>query len=68
MCESFGMVVLQGITSTVGAIPGVLGVALVGYLFDETKSWNVRPCPVYLRNVLQALCFQSQIDCQRSNL
>eukprot|EP00246_Nothoceros_aenigmaticus_P016539 TRINITY_DN7599_c0_g1_i2.p1 TRINITY_DN7599_c0_g1~~TRINITY_DN7599_c0_g1_i2.p1 ORF type:complete len:390 (-),score=40.48 TRINITY_DN7599_c0_g1_i2:390-1559(-) len=33
--------VLLGITNTFGAIPGVLGVALVGYIFDETKSWNL---------------------------
>jgi len=31
--------VLLGITSTVGALPGVLGVALVGIILDRTQSW-----------------------------
>ncbi|KAL0427242.1 UNVERIFIED_CONTAM: putative anion transporter 6, chloroplastic [Sesamum latifolium] len=31
--------VLLGITNTVGAIPGIVGVALTGYLFDSTHSW-----------------------------
>jgi len=31
----------QGITNTVGAIPGVLGVALVGIILDRTQSWTV---------------------------
>jgi hypothetical protein len=36
---------MQGITNTAGAIPGVLGVALVGIIFDQTHSWNVRKKP-----------------------
>jgi ACS family sodium-dependent inorganic phosphate cotransporter len=32
---------MQGITNTAGAIPGVLGVALVGIIFDQTHSWNL---------------------------
>ncbi|KAK4391542.1 putative anion transporter 6, chloroplastic [Sesamum angolense] len=31
--------VLLGITNTVGAIPGIIGVALTGYLLDTTHSW-----------------------------
>jgi hypothetical protein len=33
---------MQGLTCTAGAIPGALGVALVGIIFDRTHSWNVR--------------------------
>jgi len=33
--------VLLGITNTVGAIPGVLGVALVGIILDRTQSWTL---------------------------
>lgn len=32
---------LQGITNTVGAVPGIVGVALTGYLLDSTHSWGV---------------------------
>jgi hypothetical protein len=35
----------RGITNTAGAIPGVLGVALVGIIFNQTHSWNVRKKP-----------------------
>ncbi|KAL3629668.1 putative anion transporter 6, chloroplastic [Castilleja foliolosa] len=31
--------VLLGITNTVGAVPGIVGVALTGYLLDSTHSW-----------------------------
>ena len=31
----------QGITNTVGAIPGIVGVALTGFLLDSTHSWSV---------------------------
>lgn len=33
--------VSQGITNTVGAVPGIVGVALTGYLLDTTHSWSV---------------------------
>ncbi|XP_024374370.1 probable anion transporter 6, chloroplastic [Physcomitrium patens] len=33
--------VLLGITNSIGAIPGVLGVALVGIILDRTQSWNL---------------------------
>eukprot|EP00268_Persea_americana_P053582 TRINITY_DN6078_c0_g2_i1.p1 TRINITY_DN6078_c0_g2~~TRINITY_DN6078_c0_g2_i1.p1 ORF type:complete len:544 (-),score=88.55 TRINITY_DN6078_c0_g2_i1:281-1912(-) len=33
--------VLLGITNTVGAVPGIVGVALTGYLFDTTHSWSL---------------------------
>ncbi|KAJ3688788.1 hypothetical protein LUZ61_017952 [Rhynchospora tenuis] len=33
--------ILLGITNTVGAIPGILGVALTGYLLDSTHSWSL---------------------------
>lgn len=33
--------VLLGITNTAGAIPGILGVYLTGYLLDQTHSWNM---------------------------
>lgn len=31
---------LLGLTNTVGAIPGIMGVATVGYLYDTTHSWD----------------------------
>lgn len=31
--------ILLGLTSTAGAFPGIIGVALTGYLLDETHSW-----------------------------
>ncbi|XP_047943976.1 probable anion transporter 6, chloroplastic isoform X2 [Salvia hispanica] len=33
--------VLLGITNTVGAVPGIVGVALTGYLLDTTHSWGM---------------------------
>ncbi|XP_027329402.1 probable anion transporter 6, chloroplastic isoform X2 [Abrus precatorius] len=33
--------ILLGITNTVGAIPGIVGVALTGYLLDLTHSWSL---------------------------
>ncbi|KAH6819174.1 phosphate transporter 4 [Perilla frutescens var. frutescens] len=33
--------VLLGITNTVGAVPGIVGVALTGYLLDSTHSWGM---------------------------
>ncbi|KAJ9163033.1 hypothetical protein P3X46_022755 [Hevea brasiliensis] len=33
--------ILLGITNTVGAIPGIVGVALTGYLLDTTHSWSM---------------------------
>lgn len=33
--------ILLGITNTVGAVPGIVGVALVGYLVDTTHSWSM---------------------------
>ncbi|CAN6175294.1 unnamed protein product [Urochloa humidicola] len=33
--------ILLGITNTVGAVPGIVGVALTGYLLDSTHSWSV---------------------------
>ncbi|KAJ8767845.1 hypothetical protein K2173_020785 [Erythroxylum novogranatense] len=33
--------VLLGITNTVGAVPGIIGVALTGYLLDTTHSWSI---------------------------
>ncbi|KAK7388589.1 hypothetical protein VNO78_23410 [Psophocarpus tetragonolobus] len=33
--------ILLGITNTVGAIPGIVGVALTGYLLDLTHSWSI---------------------------
>ncbi|GLC36163.1 hypothetical protein PLESTB_001373700 [Pleodorina starrii] len=33
--------ILLGLTNTTAAIPGVLGVASVGYLFERTESWEV---------------------------
>lgn len=32
---------LLGITNTAGALPGVLGVTMAGYLFDMTASWDL---------------------------
>ncbi|CAN0918173.1 Probable anion transporter 6, chloroplastic [Linum grandiflorum] len=33
--------ILLGITNTVGAIPGIVGVVLTGYLLDATHSWSI---------------------------
>ncbi|KAK9102079.1 hypothetical protein Sjap_019333 [Stephania japonica] len=33
--------VLLGITNTVGAVPGIVGVALTGFLLDSTHSWSL---------------------------
>ncbi|GAQ92627.1 major facilitator superfamily [Klebsormidium nitens] len=33
--------VLLGITNTVGAVPGIVGVALTGIIFDQTDSWKL---------------------------
>ncbi|KAJ0673674.1 putative major facilitator superfamily, MFS transporter superfamily [Helianthus annuus] len=33
--------ILLGITNTVGAVPGIVGVALTGYLLDTTHSWGM---------------------------
>ncbi|RXI05666.1 hypothetical protein DVH24_017708 [Malus domestica] len=30
-----------GITNTVGAVPGIIGVALTGFLLDSTHSWSI---------------------------
>ncbi|GJM99507.1 hypothetical protein PR202_ga16611 [Eleusine coracana subsp. coracana] len=35
------MGLLSGITNTVGAVPGIVGVALTGYLLDSTHSWSI---------------------------
>ncbi|KAG5226034.1 anion transporter [Salix suchowensis] len=33
--------ILLGITNTVGAIPGIVGIPLTGYLLDTTHSWSI---------------------------
>ncbi|OMO73174.1 Major facilitator superfamily [Corchorus capsularis] len=33
--------ILLGITNTVGAVPGIVGVALTGFLLDSTHSWSI---------------------------
>lgn len=33
--------ILLGITNTVGAVPGIVGVALTGSLLDSTHSWSL---------------------------
>lgn len=33
--------VLLGLTNTVGAVPGIIGVAVTGALLDATGSWPV---------------------------
>lgn len=33
--------VLLGLTNTAGALPGILGVAFTGYLYDKTGSWGM---------------------------
>ncbi|KFK26277.1 hypothetical protein AALP_AA8G225900 [Arabis alpina] len=33
--------ILLGITNTVGAVPGIVGVALTGFLLDSTHSWTM---------------------------
>jgi ACS family sodium-dependent inorganic phosphate cotransporter len=32
---------MLGLTNTSGAIPGVFGVAITGFLYDQTNSWPV---------------------------
>ncbi|KAF4392101.1 hypothetical protein F8388_004430 [Cannabis sativa] len=33
--------ILLGMTNTVGAVPGIVGIALTGYLLDITHSWSL---------------------------
>eukprot|EP01018_Ginkgo_biloba_P014045 Gb_40674 [translate_table: standard] len=33
--------ILLGLTSTAGAFPGIIGVALTGYILDQTHSWGL---------------------------
>ncbi|CAN6251231.1 unnamed protein product [Urochloa humidicola] len=33
--------ILLGITTTIGSVPGVVGIALTGYLLDLTHSWSI---------------------------
>jgi cyanate permease len=33
--------ILLGMTNTVGAFPGVIGVPLTGYLLERTDNWEV---------------------------
>ncbi|KAH7671909.1 MFS transporter ACS family solute carrier family 17 protein [Dioscorea alata] len=33
--------ILLGITNTIGAVPGIIGVALTGYILDSTHSWSL---------------------------
>ncbi|XP_010454342.1 PREDICTED: probable anion transporter 6, chloroplastic [Camelina sativa] len=33
--------ILLGLTNTVGAVPGIVGVALTGFLLDSTHSWTM---------------------------
>jgi len=33
--------ILLGITTTVGSVPGIVGIALTGYLLDSTHSWSI---------------------------
>ena len=50
--------VLLGLTNTSGAIPGIMGVAFTGWLFDKTSSWTLSlflPCIVFF--VLGSLVF-----------
>ena len=32
---------LLGLTNTSGAVPGIVGVAVVGFLYDQTRSWSL---------------------------
>lgn len=32
---------LLGLTNTAGTLPGIVGVALTGYLLDQTHDWNI---------------------------
>ncbi|ONM57034.1 putative anion transporter 6 chloroplastic [Zea mays] len=40
-CYLFVSFMFQGITNTVGAVPGIVGVALTGFLLDSTHSWSI---------------------------
>ncbi|PWZ13267.1 putative anion transporter 6, chloroplastic [Zea mays] len=40
-CYLFVFFMFQGITNTVGAVPGIVGVALTGFLLDSTHSWSI---------------------------
>jgi ACS family sodium-dependent inorganic phosphate cotransporter len=42
---------LLGLTNTAGAVPGIVGVAVTGFLYDETQSWPLAlfaPTAVFL--------------------
>jgi len=47
-CYLFVSFMLQGITNTVGAVPGIVGVALTGFLLDSTHSWSVRHQSIFI--------------------
>lgn len=40
LSEKYASIML-GITNTVGALPGIMGVAITGFLLDQTGSWSL---------------------------
>eukprot|EP00899_Mesostigma_viride_P006938 jgi/Mesvir1/16245/Mv08496-RA.2 len=47
--------VLLGLTNTFGALPGMFGVMLTGYMLEETGSWTVRA----LASLISLVCAQT---------
>ncbi|KAK6126912.1 hypothetical protein DH2020_039342 [Rehmannia glutinosa] len=53
--------VLLGITNTVGAVPGIVGVALTGYLLDSTHSWGLAVSHKHSRRAIEFV-IEAQIN------
>lgn len=52
----------QGITNTIGAIPGIVGVALTGYLLDLTDSWSVSSLSFTTNITIRHLLFSLSVS------
>ncbi|CAI5518573.1 unnamed protein product [Closterium sp. Naga37s-1] len=60
--------VLLGMSTTVGAIPGIVGVPLTGYLFDQTHSWATAMfLPSIAFYISGTIMWSLFADCSRAN-
>lgn len=60
--------VLLGMSTTVGAIPGIVGVPLTGYLLDQTHSWALSLfLPSILFYISGTIMWSLHADCSRVN-
>ncbi|CAM8931820.1 unnamed protein product [Rhodiola kirilowii] len=63
--------ILLGITNTVGAVPGIVGVALTGFLLDATHSWSLYGWhlpAVSLKSSSKAIDFSKTKGLQRNSI